>query len=265
MSLDKIIPVLAAEIALAETVCLLKIGNGCPFVVYIKLSVSNGNRYKARIDNRVQKCYNLSAVARMINEIRGVSMKRICIFVLAMILAAMSSCSSGENGEKSAETTRSDIESIPDAGTRVYEDALENSFYAQFDPSRNDELYSYILPQSTIDILRENGDYYRLFAVEHSHDHSDADDADAVLENVLRSQALDKEQLHAAENYLTRISKGYGAEITGLTVSEGWEVEYRFYAFSTEQTVTECFVLVEGDGWKKIPMDKAALSGFGDV
>ena len=191
-------------------------------------------------------------------------MKRICIFVLALTLAAMSSCSSGEKGEQSAETTRSDIESVPDAETWIYEEALENSFYAQFDESRSDELYSYILPQSAIDILRENGDYDRLFGDGHYHGGSGTDDAEAAIERVLRSTMLDEEQLRAAENYLTRISKGYGADIAEITVSEGWEVEYRFYAFSKEQTVTECFVLVQDDGWKKISMDAEALAGFGD-
>ena len=193
-------------------------------------------------------------------------MKRICIFVLALTLAAMSSCSSGDRKEQSAETTRSDIEIIPDAETWIYEEALENSFYAQFDESRSDELYSYILPQSAIDILREKGDYDRLFGDDHDHDHggSGTDDAEAAIERVLRSTMLDEEQLRAAENYLTRISKGYGADIAEITVSEGWEVEYRFYAFSKEQTVTECFVLVQDDGWKKISMDAEALAGFGD-
>ncbi len=179
-------------------------------------------------------------------------MKKIVISVLAVIMcAAVFSCG-GKNSESSSK---------PESKV-TYEDAFEDCFYSMYDNSRIDDFYLYILPKAALDELKENGKYEQYFAPAHYHGGETQAEVNAVIEEVLRKVELTDNQLKAAENYLLRISKGYGAELSSIEVTEGWQIDYRFSVDGQEATMSECYVYVKDDGWKRITMEAEMLETF---
>lgn len=177
-------------------------------------------------------------------------MKKKIALLLVCCLMAGCGCSC-ENKKSSGSGSIVAYDEIQKNGTA--EEAFKDFFTANYTRDSGETAFCYMYLQQVIDNMIATGEY-RGSVMDYNNGKNEMLSMIKVvpyIKSIDETTQLTEEQLGWAEQYLTEFSASMGVEVSDVHVTEGYNFRCTAVNYNEKEVQdVECFVNVEGDGWK---------------
>lgn len=186
------------------------------------------------------------------------------LLISIAITISFTGCGSKNNSSKNSAPPDNQAQSVQHQNDENCENAFRELFTSLYTQNGGETFYQYIYPNAALEKIKELGEYDGLIETYNSNQNPFVNDIKHIPEitEFTSVTPLSQNQIEAGKRYFSILVSNFLPDLKAenIKITEGYEIKCNIINYNNKaDTDTECFVKLEGEGWKAITYSADAL------